>query len=90
MNPIRICLGWMLSTTGELCKGILMAISAGPFLYIATMEIIVEEFNLERFKYLKFFLYLIGIGFISSLWYVEHIGGGEEHWNERRTLKSKK
>lgn len=71
MNPIGIGIGWILSEAGNLTSGILMSISAGTFLYIATNEVIVEEFSLSRFKKIKFFLYLIGIGFISSLWLVE-------------------
>jgi len=71
MNPVGIAAGWILTSSGNLYKGTLMAISAGTFLYIATMEVIIEEFSLKRYKYTKFFLYIIGVVFISSLWFIE-------------------
>ncbi|EAS07205.1 metal cation transporter, ZIP family protein (macronuclear) [Tetrahymena thermophila SB210] len=75
MNPFGIGLGWALSDAGDLVSGILVSISAGTFLYIATVEVIVEEFNLERYKIIKFLLFLVAIGFISSLWAVEQATG---------------
>ncbi|KAL4436171.1 hypothetical protein ABPG74_018155 [Tetrahymena malaccensis] len=75
MNPFGIGLGWALSDAGDLVSGILVSISAGTFLYIAAVEVIVEEFNLERYKIVKFFLFLVAIGFISSLWAVEQATG---------------
>ncbi|KAL4477967.1 hypothetical protein ABPG72_013375 [Tetrahymena utriculariae] len=75
MNPFGIGLGWVLSDAGDLVSGILVSISAGTFLYIATIEVIVEEFNLERYKIIKFILFLVAIGFISSLWAVQQATG---------------
>jgi len=40
MNPVGIILGWVLSSQGALTTGIFMSISAGTFLYIATLEVI--------------------------------------------------
>jgi len=50
MNPIGIALGWMLSESGNLISGIFTSISAGTFLYIATIEVITEEFSIARYK----------------------------------------
>jgi zinc transporter 1/2/3 len=41
MNPIGIGLGWILADQGLLATGIFQAISAGTFIYIATIEVIV-------------------------------------------------
>jgi len=46
MNPLGVSLGWILSDSGELMTGIFTSISAGTFVYIACMEVIVEEFAL--------------------------------------------
>jgi len=51
--------------------GIFESISAGTFLYIATIEVIVEEFNVSRYKWGKFSVFLMAIGFVSSLWFIE-------------------
>lgn len=71
MNPLGIGIGWALSNTGKLLNGILISTSAGTFFYIATNEVIVEEFNKSRYKKSKYLFYLVGIGFISSLWFLE-------------------
>jgi zinc transporter 1/2/3 len=41
MNPIGVGIGWALSDQGPLVTGIFTSISAGTFLYIATLEVIV-------------------------------------------------
>ncbi len=41
MNPIGIGIGWALAKQGFLVTGVFEAISAGTFLYIATLEVIV-------------------------------------------------
>ena len=51
-------------------NGILNAIAAGTFLYVA-MEIIVEEFNSEKFRGYKFFVYFVAIGFVSSFFFID-------------------
>lgn len=71
MNPIGIGLGWILADQGLLVTGIFQAISAGTFIYIATIEVIVEEFNFRRYKWGKFFFFLAAIGFVSSFWFIE-------------------
>ena len=45
MNPIGVGIGWALSDQGPLVTGIFTSISAGTFIYIATLEVIVEEFS---------------------------------------------
>jgi zinc transporter 1/2/3 len=50
MNPTGIAIGWALSDTGDLVTGIFYAISAGTFIYISTIEIIVVQhlYNTNR------------------------------------------
>ncbi|EGR31297.1 zip zinc transporter family protein, putative [Ichthyophthirius multifiliis] len=71
MNPIGVGIGWSLSNSGSLVMGIFMSISVGTFLYIATLEVLVEEFSDKRFRFEKFVFFLIAIGFVSSLWFLE-------------------
>jgi zinc transporter 1/2/3 len=51
MNPIGIGLGWILSDQGLLTTGIFQAISAGTFIYIATIEVIVVSIFLKLLIY---------------------------------------
>ncbi|KAL4505217.1 hypothetical protein ABPG72_016284 [Tetrahymena utriculariae] len=76
MNPMGIGIGWALSDAGDLVSGILMSISAGTFLYIATQEVIAQEFSKNRYQIVKFLFFLVGVGFISSLFFVEQATGG--------------
>lgn len=73
MNPLGISIGWILSSNRVIIVSIFYAISAGTFLYISTIEVIVEEFNVARYKLFKFLAFLIAIGFISSIWFLEQI-----------------
>lgn len=75
MNPVGVGIGWILSDQGDLVTGIFMSISAGTFIYIATLEVLVEEFNVRRYKIIKFLFFLVAIGFITSLWFIERATG---------------
>jgi hypothetical protein len=37
----------------------------------------VEEFNLQRYKKSKFVFYLLAVGMICSIWFVEQAAGAE-------------
>lgn len=71
MNPIGIAIGWFLSKQGNLIVGIFYSISGGTFLYISTIEVIVEEFNMARYKCYKYFAFMLAIGFVSGIWFIE-------------------
>ena len=71
MNPIGIGLGWSLSNSSKLVVGTFESISAGTFLYIATVEVIVEEFAIPKYKWTKFLFYIFACLFVCSLWYIE-------------------
>ena len=67
LSPLGQVMGMLLTTMNQQVQGVFMAISAGTFLYIASAEIIVEEFSFSRHKYQKFGVYLIGIAFICII-----------------------
>lgn len=71
MNPIGVSIGWILSNGGDLVTGIFYAISAGTFLYISTIEVIVEEFNMARYKCGKYLAFILAIGFVCGIWFIE-------------------
>lgn len=77
MNPIGIGIGWVISDSGPLITGTFESISAGTFLYIATVEVIVEEFAISHYKVTKFILYLVAIAFVCSIWFIEQATGGD-------------
>ena len=64
LTPLGQVFGMVLNSASDVVQGIFMSISAGTFVYIATAEVIVEEFSFAKNKYLKFFLYCLGILFI--------------------------
>lgn len=71
MNPIGIAIGWFMASSGPFNSGIFISISVGTFVYIATVEIIVEEFSVTRYKWIKFFVFNIALLFVTSLWFAE-------------------
>ncbi|KAM3141595.1 hypothetical protein pb186bvf_006200 [Paramecium bursaria] len=71
MNPIGILFGWLLSNQGLLMTGIFQSISAGTFIYIATMEVINEEFGSQRYKFQKLFMFMLATLFVSLIWILE-------------------
>ena len=71
-TPIGILLGWIIAA-GEhpLLEIVFNCLAAGTFLYIACSEIIVEEFSTGGRKFMKLCVYLVGIGIIASLLFLE-------------------
>ena len=67
LSPLGQILGMFLNSMSDKIQGVFMAISAGTFLYIATAEIIIEEFSFAKYKYVKFGLYCVGILFICLI-----------------------
>ena len=71
MNPFGVGLGWALSGSGELVLGIMMSISGGTFVYIATIEVLIEEFSDKRYRFMKYVVFLLSIGFVCSFYFLE-------------------
>jgi zinc transporter 1/2/3 len=61
-GPIGVGAGWIMSSISPMVAAIFSAIAAGTFIFIASCEIIVEEFSVSKHKWLKLLFYLIGIG----------------------------
>ena len=47
MNPIGIGIGWIMADKGPIYTGVFVSISVGTFIYISTMEMLVEEFSIS-------------------------------------------
>ncbi|CAD8094457.1 unnamed protein product [Paramecium sonneborni] len=73
INPIGILIEWILSDQGFIITGIFQSISAGTFIYIATMEVIQEKFNKKSNQYQKMIMFLFAIGFVSPIWKLEKL-----------------
>jgi zinc transporter ZupT len=69
-TPLGGMTGLLLESSNNLVKGTFLAISAGAFLYIGIMELIMEEFKYSDHKYWKFLLYCLGIGLVMCLFLV--------------------
>ncbi|CAD8116244.1 unnamed protein product [Paramecium sonneborni] len=71
LSPIGIFLGMLISNQSILIIGIVQSITAGSFIYIASTELIVEEFNKIQNQTFQYILYLLGIILMSLIVYFE-------------------
>ena len=70
-TPLGVGLGMLLKNlSSDLIELIFACLAAGSFLYIACSEVIVEEFSISDYRFLKLFFFVIGIAIISSLAYI--------------------
>jgi|LauGreDrversion4_2_1035121.scaffolds.fasta_scaffold4521128_1 zinc transporter 1/2/3 len=76
MNPIGIGIGWILADEGPRVTAIFESISAGTFLFIATQEIINREFISHHLLKRKICLFIVAIGFVVMIWFMELWLGG--------------
>jgi len=53
--------------------------SSGTFIYVAASEVIVEEFAVTKYKFQKFFAYLIGGILVGGLSLIEKLGDNDHH-----------
>jgi len=78
LNPLGIIIGWILSSTGGVMKGVCFAISAGTFLYIGIVDVLIEEFNFKRQRGLKFVLFLVAFIIVTLATLLEEVAGVED------------
>lgn len=74
LTPIGVAIGVILrdiSHDNYKVMGILMAIPVGIFIYIAIIEVILEEFLVADHKFIKFLFLLFGIFFVYFQTYLE-------------------
>jgi len=78
MTPLGILIGLMAmwNSSHNLMAEVVKAISAGTFIYIALVEVILEEFENPRDKYLKFALVVFGAIAMSL---ISSSGGKHNH-----------
>jgi len=78
MTPLGILLGLVAvwNSNQTMIAEAVKAISAGTFIYIAMVEVILEEFESPRDKYLKFFLVVVGA---MGMCLVSSSGGHHNH-----------
>ena len=71
VTPLGVLIGYLISGLNSMIVGVFTAISAGTFIYIATTEIIVEEFSIKKLKTVKFIFLLLGIVFVVLIGLLE-------------------
>jgi zinc transporter 1/2/3 len=66
-TPSGIFLSMLMMGSFASVEGVVLALSAGTFLYISLSEIVVEEFSVSRHKYSKFGFFVGGVVLVSIL-----------------------
>ena len=69
-TPSGVVIGMILQNEGTIYTIIFSSLAAGTFLYIALTEVIVEEFSLPGNRWLKLFVFLLGVAIITCLWFI--------------------
>ena len=73
MEPLGLVLGTIISaviansSTTQLIEAIVSAVASGTFIYVAVIDILVEEFSHQRDKYAKTFFCMLGFGLMVAL-----------------------
>lgn len=70
-TPLGILIGLLIPSTDTTLVGVCFALSAGSFLYIASAEIILDEFAMPTYRYTKFLFYMLGIAFVAAMGLME-------------------
>jgi zinc transporter ZupT len=74
-TPLGVALGMILSQLrSKLLEGIILAISSGNYIYFAANEVILEEFAITKYRYLKYILYLVGAVFVGGMKIMVELG----------------
>jgi len=68
-TSLGVGLGWIFVSSSPLISGVFLSIAAGTFIYIAASEIVVEEFAIQKYKWGKYFAFMLGVGPISAYFY---------------------
>lgn len=76
-TPLGAIAGLFLSGASKMMQAVLLAVSAGTFVYIACVEVITEEFNGPGKKFYKYLCFLLGVSFMVFVWFVEQWTGSD-------------
>lgn len=77
-TPIGVGIGMILNSSSDWVQCIFMSLTVGTFLYIAASEIIVEEFSISRYKWIKLLFMFLGLILISGMTIWEIAGEAED------------
>ena len=64
-TPCGVAFGMIASIFNKLVQSIFLSLSAGSFIYACTSVVIVEEFTITKYKFSKYFCFILG-GLISA------------------------
>jgi zinc transporter 1/2/3 len=70
-TPIGTSLGIALNSAPEMVGIVFTSLAGGSFIYVSCSELIVEEFSLPGYRWLKLFSFLLGAIFIALLLFLE-------------------
>ena len=79
LTPMGVAAGIFFSDADDKIKAIMMAVSAGTFLYISIAEILSEEFTSQHKSGFKYLAFLIGMGLMVGVWFIEQLGNKSLH-----------
>ena len=79
LTPLGVATGIVFSEADDKIKAILMAVSAGTFLYIAIAEILSEEFSSKVNGVKKYIAYVLGMALMVGVWFIEQLGKPHKH-----------
>jgi zinc transporter ZupT len=71
-TPLGICIGIAVSDVNKWAESFLLGLSAGTFIYTGTIHVIPEEFDGKKNLWLKTLAYVLGVGVICGVWFIEH------------------
>jgi solute carrier family 39 (zinc transporter), member 1/2/3 len=66
--PIGVIIGMHLEDSSPIILAIFMGISAGSFIYVASSEVIVNEFGRGKHQFWKFVFVVLGATLITLIW----------------------
>jgi zinc transporter 1/2/3 len=78
-TPIGITLGILVNGQSPIVEGLFLALSTGTFIYVACSEVIVEEFAITKYKYIKYIVYILGAIFVGALAVWEALSDDDDH-----------
>ena len=70
-SPLGIAIGMLILNSGPVVEVVFNSLAAGSFLYIACSEIIVEEFSISGYRFIKLLFLLFGASIITCLWFID-------------------
>ncbi|CAI2373214.1 unnamed protein product [Moneuplotes crassus] len=70
-TPVGVGIGMGIANSNAITEIIFSSLAAGTFVYIACSEVIVEEFSIPKYKWIKMLAFLLGAALILCLGFIE-------------------